>query len=90
MSFRRFWLVKLDTDTVSFRSKSEAQAFAEKLQARLDAPHGLPASNQYQVRNALPQRLLDELIAEEMPVLPVYLMSSVKMRESHQACKPLI
>ncbi|WP_166363617.1 ParA family protein [Pseudomonas akapageensis] len=46
--------------------------------------------NQYQVRNALPQRLLDELIAEKMPILPVYLMSSVKMRESHQACKPLI
>lgn len=46
--------------------------------------------NQYQARSVLPQRLLDELIAEEMPVLPVYLMSSVKMRESHQACKPLI
>jgi chromosome partitioning protein len=46
--------------------------------------------NQYQVRNALPQRLLDELIGEKMPILPVYLMSSVKMRESHQACKPLI
>lgn len=29
-------------------------------------------------------------MAEELPVLPVYLMSSVKMRESHQACTPLI
>lgn len=46
--------------------------------------------NQYQALNVLPKRLLDELIAEEMPVLPAYLMSSVKMRESHQACKPLI
>ncbi|MFK8328690.1 ParA family protein [Pseudomonas sp. BJa5] len=46
--------------------------------------------NQYQVRNALPHRLLDELLDENMPILPVYLMSSVKMRESHQACKPLI
>ncbi|MFG0805746.1 ParA family protein [Pseudomonas fluvialis] len=46
--------------------------------------------NQFQPRAALPQQLLDELIAEGMPVLPVNLMSSVKMRESHQACKPLI
>ena len=46
--------------------------------------------NQFQPRAALPQQLLDELLAEGMPVLPVNLMSSVKMRESHQACKPLI
>ncbi|AYC34579.1 ParA family protein [Pseudomonas cavernae] len=46
--------------------------------------------NQFQPRASLPQQLLDELIAEDMPVLPVYLMSSVKMRESHQACMPLI
>ena len=46
--------------------------------------------NQFQPRASLPQQLLDELVEEEMPVLPVYLMSSVKMRESHQACTPLI
>jgi chromosome partitioning protein len=46
--------------------------------------------NQFQPRASLPQQLLDELVAEDMPVLPVYLMSSVKMRESHQACTPLI
>ena len=46
--------------------------------------------NQFQPRAALPQQLLDELIAEGLPVLPVNLMSSVKMRESHQACMPLI
>ena len=33
---------------------------------------------------------IDELIAEALPLLPVYLGSSVKMRESHQACTPLI
>ena len=38
----------------------------------------------------LTQQLLDELISEGLPVLPVYLSSSVKMRESHQACTPLI
>ena len=46
--------------------------------------------NQFQPRAALPQQLLDELLAEQLPVLPVYLGSSVKMRESHQACTPLI
>ena len=46
--------------------------------------------NQFQPRASLPQQLLDELVAEGLPVLPVNLMSSVKMRESHQACMPLI
>jgi chromosome partitioning protein len=46
--------------------------------------------NQYQARASLPQQMLDELIAEGLPVLPVYLSSSVKMRESHEASKPLI
>ena len=46
--------------------------------------------NQFQPRASLPQQLLDELLAEDLPVLPVYLSSSVKMRESHQACTPLI
>jgi len=46
--------------------------------------------NQFQPRAALPQQMLDELLAEALPVLPVYLGSSVRMRESHQACRPLI
>ncbi|MBO3278191.1 ParA family protein [Pseudomonas schmalbachii] len=46
--------------------------------------------NQFQPRATLPQQMLDEMVGEELPVLPVYLMSSVKMRESHEACTPLI
>lgn len=46
--------------------------------------------NQYQARASLPQQMLDALIAEGLPVLPVYLSSSVKMRESHEASMPLI
>jgi chromosome partitioning protein len=46
--------------------------------------------NQFQARAALPQRVLDEMIGEGLPVLPVYLSASVKMRESHEACTPLI
>lgn len=46
--------------------------------------------NQYQPRAALPQQMLQHLLDEGLPVLPVYLNSSVKMRESHQACLPLV
>jgi len=46
--------------------------------------------NQFQPRAALPQQIIDELLAEGLPVLPVHLMSSVRMRESHQVCLPLV
>lgn len=46
--------------------------------------------NQFQARAALPQQMISELLSEGLPILPVYLASSVKMRESHQACRPLI
>ncbi|MBW8454761.1 MAG: ParA family protein [Pseudomonas sp.] len=46
--------------------------------------------NQFQPRAALPQQMIDELLSEGLPVLPINLMSSVKMRESHQACTPLV
>lgn len=46
--------------------------------------------NQFQPRASLPQQIINELVAEELPILPVYLNSSVKMRESHQACRPLV
>lgn len=46
--------------------------------------------NQFQPRASLPQQMLNELIAEGLPVLPVYLNASVKMRESHQVNLPLV
>lgn len=46
--------------------------------------------NQFQPRASLPQQMLDELIGEGLPVLPVYLNASVKMRESHQVSRPLV
>ncbi len=47
-------------------------------------------ANQFQPRARLPKQLLEELIAEDLPLLPIYLSASVKMRESHQQSKPLI
>ncbi|MNN44634.1 hypothetical protein D3C81_1589330 [compost metagenome] len=38
------WVVRLDTCAVNFKTQDEAKAFAERLQARLDAPHPLPGS----------------------------------------------
>ena len=46
--------------------------------------------NQVLSRANLPQRLVDELLEEGLPVLDTKLSSSVKMRESHEQCVPLI
>ncbi len=46
--------------------------------------------NQFMARASQPQRIVQELIDEGMPVLESRLSSSVKVRESHDASKPLI
>jgi chromosome partitioning protein len=46
--------------------------------------------NQYQPRAKLPQRLVQELIDEGLPVLQPYLGTSVKVKESHELALPLI
>lgn len=46
--------------------------------------------NQFQPRANLPQRLVDELKAEGLPVLDSKLSSSIKIRESHERCLPMI
>lgn len=46
--------------------------------------------NLFQSRAKLPRRLVDELLAEGMPLVEPFLSASVKMRESHQAHRPLI
>lgn len=47
-------------------------------------------ANQFQSRAKLPTRLLDELIAENMPVLDTKIPSAVVVRESHDISVPLI
>ncbi len=46
--------------------------------------------NLFQSRANLPMRLVEELQAEGLPLLEPYITASVKMRESHQAHRPLI
>jgi chromosome partitioning protein len=46
--------------------------------------------NQFQPRASLPQKVVDELKAEGLPVLGAHLSASVKIKESHQQAKPMI
>ncbi|RQO56030.1 cobyric acid synthase [Paucibacter sp. KBW04] len=46
--------------------------------------------NQFQPRASLPQRTVQELIDEGLPVLQPYLSSSVKIKESHELARPMI
>ncbi len=53
------------------------------------ALHGL-VINQFNAQARFPGELVNELIQSGLPVLSSYLSNSVKMKESHQAAKPLI
>ncbi|WP_418320252.1 ParA family protein [Piscinibacter sakaiensis] len=46
--------------------------------------------NQFQPRANLPQRVVQELIDEGLPVLQPYLSASVRIRESHEQAMPMI
>lgn len=46
--------------------------------------------NQFQARAGLPQKVVQELIDEGLPVVQPYLSSSVKIKESHEQAKPMI
>ena len=46
--------------------------------------------NQFQPRANLPQRVVQELIDDGLPVLQPYLPSSVRIRESHEQSLPMI
>ena len=46
--------------------------------------------NQFQPRACLPQRTVQELIDEGLPVCQPYLSASVKIKESHELARPMI
>jgi len=85
-------LIPFDCDTFSRQALYGLLAELEEL--REDHNEDLEVEgivvNQFQPRAALPRQMLAELQAEGLPVLPVYLDASVRMRESHQACTPLV
>jgi chromosome partitioning protein len=46
--------------------------------------------NQFQARASLPQKMVQALVEEGLPVLEPYLSSSVKVKESHELALPMI
>ena len=47
-------------------------------------------ANQYQANAKLPRKLVGELLDEGLPVLEDTISASVKMKESHELCTPLV
>jgi cellulose biosynthesis protein BcsQ len=47
-------------------------------------------ATQYQGRANFPQQAVDDLVAAGLPVLEPYIAASVRIRESHQAAKPMV
>ena len=85
-------LIPFDCDTFSRQALYTLLANAQEI--RQDHNSNLRIEgiivNQFQSRATLPQQLVHELKEEGLPVLEAYLSSSVKVRESHEAAKPLI
>jgi len=85
-------LIPFDCD--DFSRKSLYQVMGELKDIQEDHNERLEIEgivvNQFQPRASLPNKLVNELIEEGLPVLPVKLSSSVKMKESHQKSKPLV
>lgn len=85
-------LIPFDCDAFSRQALQHVLAQVEDL--RQDHNEALQLEgvvvNQFVARTALHQSLVDALLADGLPVLPVYLSSSIKMRESHEVSVPLV
>ena len=85
-------LIPFDCDDFSRRALYALLENVQEIQA--DHNRGLAVQgivvNQFQPRANLPQRLVQELVDEGLPVLEPYLSSSVKVKESHQLARPMI
>jgi chromosome partitioning protein len=97
--FTRSALIAADTCLIPFDCDEFARQALYTLmenvaEIRADHNPGLVVEgivvNQFQARATLPQKVVDELRAEELPVLNSHLSSSVKIKESHQQAKPMI
>ena len=85
-------LIPFDCDDFSRRALYALLDSVQEMQA--DHNRELKVSgivvNQFQSRANLPQRLVQELIAEGLPVLEPYLSASVVIKESHQRALPMV
>ena len=85
-------LIPFDCDAFSRQALYNLMASVEEIRADHNAELAVEGIvvNQFQPRASLPARLVAELKAEGLPVLDPPLSSSVKIRESHDAAKPMI
>jgi len=85
-------LIPFDCDDFSRRALYSLMESVQEIQA--DHNPDLQVTgivvNQFQPRATLPQRLVQELIAEGLPVLQPYLSASVKVKESHEQSLPMV
>jgi chromosome partitioning protein len=85
-------LIPFDCD--SFSRQAIYRVIAQVEELRLDHNESLEVEgvvvNQFTGHTVFHQNLINELLAEGLPVLPVYLSSSVKMRESHEVSVPIV
>jgi chromosome partitioning protein len=85
-------LIPFDCDTFSRQAIYSLMENVDEIRA--DHNRGLQVEgvvvNQFLPRSSLPRRVVGELEAEGLPVLPQRLSASVKVKESHEACRPLI
>lgn len=85
-------LIPFDCDEFSRRALYELLENLQEIQADHNADLAVEGIvvNQFQARAALPQRTVQALIDEGLPVLQPYLSASVKMKESHELSRPMI
>jgi chromosome partitioning protein len=85
-------LIPFDCDEFSRNALYALLANAEEIRA--DHNRDLKVEgiivNQFQPRANLPQKVVQELIDEGLPVLQPYLSASVKIKESHERAAPMI
>ena len=85
-------LIPFDCDDFSRRALYGLLESVQEIQADHNkslAVEGIVV-NQFQPRANLPQRTVQELIDEGLPVLQPYLSASVKIKESHEQARPMI
>jgi len=85
-------LIPFDCDDFSRRALYTLLENVQEIQSdhNRDLQVGGIIVNQFQPRANLPQRLVQELIDEGLPVLQPYLSASVRIKESHELARPMI
>jgi len=85
-------LIPFDCDT--FAREALYTLMTAVAEVKADHNQGLEVEgiivNQYQKQANLPRQLVEELIAEGLPVLSAMISPSVKVRESHSVSQPLV